>query len=371
MIDIILVSISAFLIVVFAIPSIITVAKLKGLYDKPDERKIHSNKIPRLGGLAVFIGFVLSVSIWGTFSDMPGIQYLQASLILLFFSGLKDDIIILSPMKKLGTQLIAAGFVSYLTPVRLTDFHGVFGIHEIPLSVSIPLTMFTLIVITNSFNLIDGADGLAGGLGLLMSLTFAIYFFNSDDHSWALMAFALAGALLGFLFFNFNPAKIFLGDAGSLTTGFLLAIFAIHFIEMNISDINSISRIDSAPGIAIAILIVPLYDTLRVFILRTSKKKSPFQADRNHIHHWLMRIGMNHREVSFTLVAVNLVFILVAFLIKDNPAYLVTSIIVGLSIIVGQIPAYFYRHKLSDLEADDTALLDLQENLKGKSNLVK
>ena len=371
MIDTILISISSFLIVVFAIPSIITVAKLKGLYDKPDERKIHSNKIPRLGGLAVFIGFVLSVTIWGSFSDIQGIQYLEAALILLFFSGLKDDIIILSPMKKLGTQLIAAGLVAYLTPIKLTDFHGVFGIHEIPLMASIPLTMFTLIVITNSFNLIDGADGLAGGLGLLMSLTFAIYFYNTDDHGWSLMAFALAGSLLGFLFFNFNPAKIFLGDAGSLTTGFLLAIFAVHFIETNISQTGMINHIDSAPGIAIAILIVPLYDTLRVFILRTSKKKSPFQADRNHIHHWLMRIGLNHREVSFTLVSVNLVFILIAFSIKDNPAYLVTSIIVGLAIIVGQIPVYFYRHKLSDLEADDTALLELQENLKGKSSTIK
>jgi UDP-N-acetylmuramyl pentapeptide phosphotransferase/UDP-N-acetylglucosamine-1-phosphate transferase len=371
MIDIILISISAFLIVVFAIPSIITVAKLKGLYDKPDERKIHSHKIPRLGGLAVFIGFVLSVSIWGTFSEMPGIQYLQASLILLFFSGLKDDIIILSPMKKLGTQLIAAGFVSYLTPIKLTDFHGVFGIHSIPLEASIPLTMFTLIVITNSFNLIDGADGLAGGLGLIMSLTFAIYFSYADDHGWSLMAFALAGALLGFLFFNFNPAKIFLGDAGSLTTGFLLAIFAIHFIEMNVAQSSLLHRFESAPGIAIAILIVPLYDTLRVFILRISKRKSPFQADRNHIHHWLMRIGLNHKEVSFTLVSVNLTFILVAFSIKDNPAYLVTGIIVGLAIIVGQIPVYFYRHKLSDLEADDSALLDLQENLKGKSTSIK
>ena len=140
---------------------------------------------------------------------------------------------------------------------------------------------------------------------------------------------------------------------------------------MNISQTGMMNHIDSAPGIAIAILIVPLYDTLRVFILRTSKKKSPFQADRNHIHHWLMRIGLNHREVSFTLVSVNLAFILIAFSIKDNPAYLVTSIIVGLAIIVGQIPVYFYRHKLSDLEADDTALLELQDNLKGKSSTIK
>lgn len=367
MIHIILLVITSFLVVIFAIPSIITVAKLKGLYDKPEERKIHTVKIPRLGGLAIFISFILSVLVWADFSGMEGMQYIEAALILLFFSGLKDDIIILSPMKKLFTQIIAAGMVTSLTQIRISDLHGVFGINEIPIWLSIPLSVFTIIVITNSFNLIDGVDGLAGSLGLVMSLTFAFCFYLNDDIGWSMMAFALAGSLLGFLFFNFNPAKVFMGDSGSLTVGFLLAIFAIFFIESNSPNSpDSIIKLTSSPGIAIAILIVPLYDTLRVFILRASKKRSVFRADKNHLHHWLIKIGLNHKEVSLTLTGVNILFILIAFAIKDNPAYVVLGVICGLAVVVGQLPVYFYRHKISDLYADDSMQEEIEESLRSK-----
>ncbi|MBC7381732.1 MAG: undecaprenyl/decaprenyl-phosphate alpha-N-acetylglucosaminyl 1-phosphate transferase [Bacteroidia bacterium] len=364
MINIILLVITSFLIVVFAIPSIITVSKLKGLYDKPEERKLHTLKIPRLGGLAIFVSFVLSVLVWADFTNMYGMQYIEAALILLFFSGLKDDIIMLSPMKKLFTQLVAAGMVTYLTKIRISDFHGVFGINEIPVWVSIPLSVFTIIVITNSFNLIDGADGLAGSLGLIMSLTFAFCFYLNDDMGWSMMAFSLAGSLLGFLCFNFNPAKIFMGDSGSLTVGFLLSIFAIYFIESNSPNSGSILKLKSAPGIAIAILVVPLYDTLRVFILRATKKRSPFKADKNHLHHWLIKTGLGHKQVSLTLAGVNMLFIIIAFAIKDYPAYIVLGIVCSLALVVGQLPVYFYRHKISDLEADDNMQDEIEQSLR-------
>lgn len=367
MINIILLVITAFLIVVFAIPSIITVAKLKGLYDKPEERKIHTVKIPRLGGLAIFVSFVLSVLVWTDFSNMYGMQYIEAALILLFFSGLKDDIIMLSPMKKLLIQLVAAGMVTMYTKIRISDLHGVFGINEIPLWASILLTVFTIIVITNSFNLIDGVDGLAGTLGLIISLTFAFCFYLNNDIGWSMMAFSLSGALLGFLFFNFHPAKIFMGDAGSLTVGFLLAIFAIFFIESNSLASNSILKLRSAPGIAIAILVVPLYDTLRVFILRATKKRSPFKADKNHLHHWLIKTGLGHKQVSLTLGGVNVLFIVIAFAVKDYPAYIVLGIICSLALVVGQLPVYFYRHKISDIEADDSMQEEIEDSLRGKS----
>lgn len=368
MINIILLVITSFLVIIFAIPSIITVAKLIGLYDKPEERKIHTLKIPRLGGLAIFISFALSVLVWADFSEIDGIQYIEAAMVLLFFSGLKDDIIILSPWKKLMTQIVAAGLVTSLTQIRITDFYGIFGIHEISLWISIPLSIFTIIVITNSFNLIDGVDGLAGSLGLVMSLTFAFCFYVNGNLSWSMMAFALSGSLMGFLFFNINPAKIFMGDAGSLTVGFLLAIFAIFFIESN-SPFYPISnlKITSAPGIAIAILVVPLYDTLRVFIVRATKKRSPFKADKNHLHHWLIKIGMSHKQVSLCLTGVNILFILIAFAIKDNPAYLVLVIICALALVVGQLPVYFYRHKISDLEADDNLQEEIENSLRLKS----
>lgn len=363
MISTILAIVCSFLIVVFGIPSIITVAKLKNLYDKPEERKIHTQKIPRLAGLAIFVAFAMAVLLFGDFNAIEGTQYIAASLIILFVGGLKDDIIILSPLKKLYTQLLAAGLVTAFANIRINDLHGVFGVNEIPLITSIAISMFMIIVITNSINLIDGVDGLAGSLALIMSITFGYLFSIENDPAWTLLALSLAGAILGFLFFNFSPAKIFMGDAGSLTIGFLLSIFTIHFIESHSPLVNMASNFKSAPGIALAILIVPLYDTLRVFILRVIKKTSPFKADKNHLHHWLIKNGQTHLQVTLVLSFVNLLFILIAFGIRDNPAYMVMLIIGGIALIVGQLPIYFYRHKISDIEADDDVREEIEQSL--------
>jgi len=363
MIEIILLIATSFMVCIYAIPSIITVAKLKNLYDKPEERKIHTIKIPRLGGVAIFTAFAISLLVFGESSMVEGIRYISAAGLVLFISGLKDDVVILSPQKKLLAQLLAAGLVTVMADIRITDFHGVFGVNEIPYFVSIALSMFMIIVITNSMNLIDGADGLAGSLGLIMTLTFAYFFYTQGETNWAMLAFSLSGALLGFLFFNFNPAKIFMGDAGSLTLGFLLSVFAIHFIEYHSPAAGNYLRLKSAPGIAVAILIIPLYDTLRVFLLRALKKTSPFKADKNHLHHWLIKIGLGHKQVSLILSGVNLLFILIAFAIKDQPAYLVLGLIVSMAIIAGQLPIYIYRHKLTDIEVDDSVQEEITQTL--------
>jgi UDP-N-acetylmuramyl pentapeptide phosphotransferase/UDP-N-acetylglucosamine-1-phosphate transferase len=362
-IHIILAIVASFLIAIFAIPSIITVAKLKNLYDKPEERKIHTLKIPRLGGLAIFVSFAIAVLLFGDFTGIEGAKYIAASLIILFFSGLKDDIIILSPMKKLYSQLIAAGLVSGIAAIRITDLHGVFGINEIPWIASTLLSMFMIIVITNSINLIDGVDGLAGSLSFIMSLTFGYFFYLNNDFNWMLISLALGGAILGFLFFNFSPARIFMGDSGSLTVGFLLSIFTIHFIESNGPNAGSYFTLRSAPGIALAILVVPLYDTLRVFILRAIKRTSPFKADKNHLHHWLIKNGQSHKQVTLILSLVNVLFILISMAIKDNPAYLVMLVIGTLALIVGQLPIYFYRHRISDIEADENVRDEIEQSL--------
>jgi UDP-N-acetylmuramyl pentapeptide phosphotransferase/UDP-N-acetylglucosamine-1-phosphate transferase len=360
-----LIFITSFFIVLFGIPSIITIAKLKGLYDSHSDRKLHTSKIPRLGGLAIFASFALSVCLWGG-PDMPRLQYLSAGLIILFFSGLKDDIIMLSPVNKLIMQIFSAGLVCGIEGLRITNFQGILGIYDLPVWVSIFISMFTLIVITNAFNLIDGVDGLAGGLGLIISLTYSIWFYLIGEYAWASISFALSGSLFGFLFYNFAPAKIFMGDAGSLTIGFLISVFTIKFIEFgNIPHTTDLS-INTAPILAIAILIVPLYDTLRVFIIRILNKQSPFKADRNHIHHWLIKIGLSHAHVSFTLYATNLLFITVAFVLRKNDIFLLGSVIIGMAIILGQLPVYIYRHIVTDIDADANKIEQEIEELLGK-----
>jgi UDP-N-acetylmuramyl pentapeptide phosphotransferase/UDP-N-acetylglucosamine-1-phosphate transferase len=316
--------------------------------------------------MAIFFSFALAALIWGKFTETIGMQYISAALIILFFSGLKDDVVMLSPYKKLLAQIIAAGMVATLTSLKITHFHNIFGIQELSLFSSIIVTIFTIIVVTNSFNLIDGVDGLAGSVSLIISTTYAIWFALVGEENWSILAFALSGAILGFLFFNFSPARIFMGDSGSLTVGFLLALFTIHFLEISAHFQEAALALNSAPGIAVAILIVPLYDTLRVFILRVYNKQSPFKADKNHLHHWLLRMGLSHKSVALILALINLLFIGLAFAIKENTALVVLSIVTGLALAAGQMPAYFLRHKIADIEADSNALNELEEALNPK-----
>ncbi len=370
--NIILVFFTSVLIVIFGIPSIITVAKIKGLYDNPDSRKIHTNKIPRLGGLAIIAGFSIAISIWGLQAGLGRLQYLQAAVIILFFSGLKDDIISISPQKKLLSQILSAGIVVYGEQISITGLYGIFGITEIPVWIGYPLTLFTIIVITNAFNLIDGVDGLAGGVGFIICLTFGLWFNFIDQLGWAIMAFGLAGALFGFLVFNFNPAKIFMGDAGSLTVGFLISIFTIQFIEFNSKASFNFYKLSSAPALAMAILIIPLFDTIRVFIIRLMKRQSPFTADKNHIHHSLIKIGMGHKEVCLVMYVSNILFVMVAFLLKDSSTLNIMLILGSLAMLLSYIPMYIFKHQVHDLEMENKSSLEkeIAESLNAPSKGV-
>jgi UDP-N-acetylmuramyl pentapeptide phosphotransferase/UDP-N-acetylglucosamine-1-phosphate transferase len=370
--NIILSFLTSLLVVIFGIPSVITVAKQKGLFDKPDHRKLHVNKVPRLGGLAIIAGFSIAVSIWGIPTEIASrLQYLQAALIVLFFSGLKDDILVLTPIKKLMSQLLAAALVVVGEDIRITSFYGLFGVTELNIWVSYILSVFTIVVITNAFNLIDGIDGLAGGLGFIISITFGLWFNLIDQVGWSIISFSLAGALIGFLVFNFNPAKIFMGDAGSLCTGFLLSIMAVQFIEFNRPEVQNYYKITTAPVIAIAILVIPLFDTFRVFTIRLLKKKSPFSADRNHLHHMLLKTGLGHKEVSLVLYIVNIIFVLIAFLLKDSPILTVFITIGVLAFALSQIPIYINSQRIADIESDTNGVLskEITENILSDKHL--
>jgi UDP-N-acetylmuramyl pentapeptide phosphotransferase/UDP-N-acetylglucosamine-1-phosphate transferase len=341
MINLVLSFFTAVLIVVFVIPTIRMVSSMKGLFDIPDERKVHFLDIPRLGGLAIFAGFFISTKLWGIWTDtsLPRIQYFEAALFILFFSGLKDDLVKLTPYKKLLAQLLATVIIIAGEDIRIKSFFGIFGIFELSYPVSFALTLFTFIVITNSFNLIDGIDGLAGGIGLITSLTFGLWFNFNGNMGWSIMAFSMSGALLGFLFFNFNPAKIFMGDSGALVIGFVMSVFAIQFIDLSASSGSTIP----APSIAIAILIIPLIDTLRVVIIRLIKKHPPFKADQNHIHHSILAIGLNHTETSLLLYLVNIIFVIIAFIMKESTLTSHMLTIFGIALILSFIPNFLFQ----------------------------
>jgi UDP-GlcNAc:undecaprenyl-phosphate GlcNAc-1-phosphate transferase len=344
MLDILLTASVSFIITFLAIPVVIQVAEKKKLYDIPDERKLHTRLVASLGGVGIFGGFILAslLSIQGY--QNPEFQYFFAAAIIIFFLGLKDDIMILSASKKFVGQLIAASILIHLGGIRLDSMHGVLGFNELPEGFSLALSYLTIIVVINSFNLIDGVDGLAASLGVLTMTVFGAYFFAIDYQAYALMAFAMAGSLVAFLIFNHQPAKIFMGDSGSLMIGLINSILVIKFINVSNTPFVTVP-VQSAVAVGFAILLVPLLDTLRVFGIRIFKGRSPFTPDRNHVHHLLLDSGLNHAAVTFTCVGLNIGFIVLAWTGKSiGPNYLL-FIILALSFT--GLGVLFYRNKSS------------------------
>jgi len=241
---------------------------------------------------------------------------------VIFFLGIKDDILVLSPIKKFIGQVLAAFIIIYKGGIQIKSMGGFLGIHELPEMFSLLLTYLTVIVIINSFNLIDGVDGLAGTLGLMATVILGSYFLYVNHIPFAILAFSLAGALVAFLIFNFQPAKIFMGDCGSLLLGLTNAILAVKFIE--VADIQAGSLpIQSAVAVGISVLIIPLLDTVRVFSIRIFKGRSPFTPDRNHIHHLLLDRGLGHKHVSLFCFLLNIVFITLTYFGRNlGPTYL-------------------------------------------------
>ena len=312
MYDIVLSFITAFALTYVAIPPIIKIALEKHLYDEPDHRKSHSQPVPTLGGIAIFAGVIFSIILWTPFDVFGDLQYILCAFIILFLVGAKDDIQPVSPTKKLLSQIFASFILVFKANVKLTSLYGIFGVYALPEPVSILLSMFTIMVIINAFNLIDGINGLSGSIALLISLTLGTWFLLVDRIDLAIVAYALAGSLIAFLKYNFTPAQIFMGDTGSLLIGLVCGILAIEFIELHREIGPSPYRFKSVPAVAIGILILPLFDTLRVFITRIFQGRSPMSADRSHIHHLLIDAGLTHMQATGVLVLVNIIFIILA-----------------------------------------------------------
>jgi UDP-GlcNAc:undecaprenyl-phosphate/decaprenyl-phosphate GlcNAc-1-phosphate transferase len=349
----------AFLVTFYAIPVIIKVANEKKLYDEPDDkRKIHTSPIPSLGGLGMFIGFTISLLLTINFwKDAPEFQYYIAAFLVIFFVGIKDDILILSAGKKFLGQLIVAGILMFKANLLLTNMQGFLGIYAISTTFSYLLSVFAIVVIINAFNLIDGVDGLAGSIGLITSLVFGTFFLINGNFPYAILGFTFAGSLLAFLFYNFNPAKIFMGDTGSLLIGLVNAILVFKFIETGSS--YTVFKLDAAPAVGFGIMLLPLMDTLRVFGMRIMRGKSPFSPDRNHIHHLLLDRGFNHRSVTYTCAAATALVTATAFYFQFiGTTFLILGLVAGFFAWVYSLYLRRSRYKLRVIKGDaDTKIV--------------
>ncbi len=312
---------ASFVISFLVIPIVIRIAKRKNILDTPKQRSVHSESIPTLGGLAFLLSSIIVLLIWGEFqSDIP-MRNIIIALVLLGVIGISDDLLDLLPLKKLMGQ-IAVSTIVVASGVRITSFYGILGINTLPEVASIPFTIFTFLVIINAFNLIDGINGLASSIAIVSSCCFGVYFYQIDAFNLTLISFTLTGSLIAFLRYNLSPAKIFMGDTGSLILGFINAILAVYFIEFNYSEQSKLC-LDSAPTLAISFLIYPLFDLLRSFSIRIKNGKSPFSADQNHIHHLLLKAKASHRKSTFIIVLFSITTIGIALLVKPYGNYAV------------------------------------------------
>jgi UDP-GlcNAc:undecaprenyl-phosphate/decaprenyl-phosphate GlcNAc-1-phosphate transferase len=327
MLDVLLTASVSFIISFLAIPVVLQIAEQKKLYDVPDERKVHTHAVASLGGVGIFGGFLLAslLSIQGYLN--PEFQYFFAAALVIFFLGLKDDLVVLSASKKFIGQMVAASILIHLGQIRIDSMHGLFGFDQLPEGFALALSYLTIIVVINSFNLIDGIDGLAASLGTLTMLIFGTYFFINGFQAYALLAFALAGSLVAFLIFNHHPAKIFMGDSGSLMIGLINAILVIKFINVASDPVVTIP-VGSAVAVGFSILFIPLLDTLRVFAIRIFNGRSPFTPDKNHIHHLLLNWGLGHAAVTMVCVVLNIGFVVLAYLGRSwGPTYLLLTML--------------------------------------------
>ena len=310
----ILTYVMAFVLTLIFIPPVIFMVKRLKLFDRPNARKEHTVPTPTFGGISIFAGTMVSLLFWFRFNDHPSTITFFLSMILLFGVGIMDDLKDLAARYKL---VIEAGMATLLavSGIRITSFGGLFGITELHIIAQYVITVVTIVGITNAFNLIDGIDGLAGGLGFMSLVTLGIFLTLSKDLNHAMIAFAFAGALLGFLYFNFNPARIFMGDTGSLVLGFVIAVLCIQLMK-----VNALYTLPVVPNIyvfTLGIVMIPVFDTLRVFGARIWKGRSPFSADKTHIHHLVTNQGFTHGFAARMICVFHGFILILVYWLKD------------------------------------------------------
>lgn len=317
MIDLILVLaalFASFIIGHFSIPSILTIAREKHLYDEPDERKVTKRRVPTLGGAAIFLALTVSTTLFCykyIFLELP---YIVVALIILFYIGIKDDILDISARSKSIIQLVATAIVIFVADLYIKDFHGFITSAPVPYWIAVFVTIFMVMLIINGFNLIDGIDGLASGIGIVSSFAFTIIFITRNEYQYAIFAASLTGVLISFFMYNVFGLrnKLFMGDTGSMLVGLSISIMAIRYLN----DPGTDGYTQISPSLLYGIIAYPLTDTLRVFFIRLKSGNSPFKPDKNHIHHSFLRLGYKHYKATFLILGTNVVIILLALAIQ-------------------------------------------------------
>ncbi len=312
-----------------SIPYVISYCVKHKLYDQPNARKIHSNKIPRMGGICFLPSMTLALIIGvATLNNMSENHQVTISLwsacfffslALIYSIGILDDIIGINATIKFFIQIAAASLLP-ISGLYLNNLYGFLGVHEIPYWIGAPLTVFVIVFINNAMNLIDGIDGLSGMLSVIALGGFLIYFMSSAIWVYSILIAGMMGVIVAFLYFNLfgNPnknQKVFMGDSGSLTIGFILGFLVVKY---SMIKPELLQFPDNALVMACTLLVVPVFDVIRMILVRSKHKLPIFDADKNHIHHKLMRAGMTQHQALVCLVSLAVLYIIVNWTLSSQ-----------------------------------------------------
>ena len=290
-------------------PIILQIAKAKGFVVRPNKRMSHTGEVPNIGGLNICFSYMLTYMLF-EYAHLDQNQFFLIGLFAIMAVGFIDVVLILTPIAKLSGETLAGIALIGFADIRITNLHGIFGITDLGIVPSYLISLFILIAIINAINLIDGIDGLASGLGIIYCLFFAIYFGLAGEVSWSISSICMIGSLAVFFVYNVfgKRGKIFMGDSGSLLLGYLITALVFRFCEINAYH-QVPEFLQASPAVAICVLTIPIFDTIRVSLTRIKNHRSPFMPDKNHIHHLLLKIGLNHIQTTCVLLSVSLLFI--------------------------------------------------------------
>ncbi len=337
--------IGAFVLTYLTIPKIIKVVEYKRLMDDPNKRSSHGVRTPTLGGVSFYYTLIFALFFIHAKGEFNEAIYIIPGLTILFIVGLKDDLVVISPGAKLITQCFAIAFILANPSFDINSLHGFLNIYEIPHYLYLIIAGFMMLTIINSYNLIDGIDGLASVVGIVIMVIYTTIFYLTGEYFFALISITLNASLMSFLGFNLSSdKKIFMGDTGSLIVGFVISILTLKFLALKPEAYSELPfLLENAPLIAIGILIVPLFDTARVFAIRIANKRGPFSPDRNHTHHVLIDYwGLSHKQASFIIGCFNMLFVMLFIVLGSRAKNLaMVVILISVVIILGYI---FFRY---------------------------
>lgn len=293
---------------------VLRIAKLKNIVDNPDARKLQRVPVPVLGGIAVFFGMIVSLVCSGLMFNSSTLFAIMGVMTIMLYVGTMDDILSLSPYMRFFIEVIVVLALIYCNQYSLNDFHGLWGVGDIPQWIAVPLTVFACVGIINAINMIDGVNGLSSGYCITTCAIFAGVFIWANDREAASLSMICVGALIPFFCHNVfgRKSKMFIGDGGTLLMGTIISTFVIGALNTNSPLAEKVAPNFGMIPFTLAVLSIPVFDTLRVITMRIVRKKSPFSPDKTHLHHLFLDLGFSHIGVTVTEIFSNL-FVIAAW----------------------------------------------------------